>query len=62
MHEPDRARIRQLYDLQFKLFESQGDEIAALRQANESLQRSHEIIGEMLRVTGELLSGDDREG
>jgi hypothetical protein len=60
MDSKDRAAIRKLYELQLQLFESQGREISALRQANESLQRSHEIIGEMLQVTGELLGGDDQ--
>ncbi len=51
----ERALIRRLYDLQAELFKQQGEEIAALRRANESLQRSHEVIGEMLTITGDLL-------
>lgn len=55
MTEQERAIIRKLYDLQLQLFDHQGDEIAALRKANDALQKSHETIGEMLKLTGELV-------
>jgi len=55
MDDRERALSRVLYDLQVELFEHQGNEIAALRKANESLQRSHEVIGRMLKVTADLL-------
>lgn len=54
MDENERAIIRKLYDLQMELFEAQGQEIAALRKANDSLQRSHEIIGQLLTLTAKL--------
>lgn len=47
--------LRQLYEPQVELFHHQGDEIEALRKANDSLRKSHEVIGEMLRLTGDLL-------
>jgi hypothetical protein len=55
MNGKERALLRQLYELQLELFEHQGDEIAALRRANESLQRSHEIIGKLLKLTADLM-------
>ena len=54
MDEPERAIIRKLYDLQVELFAHQGDEIAALKKANDSLQKSHEIIGQLLALTAKL--------
>ena len=38
MTDKERAIVRQLYTLQLELFDHQGDEIAALRRANDSLQ------------------------
>jgi hypothetical protein len=55
MDDGERLLLRPLYELQLKLFDHQGEEIAALRRANESLQRSHEVIGKMLKVTADLL-------
>jgi hypothetical protein len=55
MDEKERAIARQLYELQLELFEHQGEEITALRLANESLQRSHEVIGKMLKLTADLM-------
>jgi len=55
MTEHEKELVRKLYDLQLQLFDIQGDEFAALEQANTSLKRSHEVIGEMLKVTGELV-------
>lgn len=50
MDERERnAPLRRLYELQFELFELQGEEIKALRRANDALQKSHDIIREMLR-------------
>jgi hypothetical protein len=54
MNEQERAIIRKLYDLQMELFDAQGEEIAALKRANDSLQRSHAIIGELLTLTAKL--------
>jgi hypothetical protein len=54
MTDPEREIVRKLYDLQVELFTHQGDEIAALRKANESLQRSHEVIGQLLQLTAKL--------
>jgi hypothetical protein len=53
--EREQDAMRRLYDLQVALFEQQGEDIKALRRANDALQESHEIIGEMLRVTAELV-------
>jgi hypothetical protein len=55
MDDRERALLRQLYELQVTLFEHQGNEIEALRKANESLRKSHDVIGEMLRLTAELI-------
>lgn len=52
MDDRERAWARKLYELTMHLFEAQGEEIVALRKANEALQKSHEIIGEMLKLTG----------
>jgi len=55
MDQRERDLMRRLYDLQIELFHHQGDEIDALRKGIESLRRSHEIIGDMLKITGDLL-------
>jgi hypothetical protein len=55
MTEAERAMLRQLYELQLELFNHQGDEIEALRRANESLRKSHDVIGKMLELTGRLM-------
>ena len=55
MDDHERAMMRKLYELQVQLFEHQGDEIEALRKANESLRRSHDTIGEMLKLTPDLI-------
>ena len=54
MTDKERALVRKLYDLQLELFNHQGDEIEALRKANEALQKSHEVIGQMLKTTADL--------
>jgi hypothetical protein len=46
--------LRQLDELQVELFNHQGDEIEALRKANESLRKSHEVIGRLLHLTAKL--------
>ncbi len=55
MDEKERTMLRHLYDLQVELFNHQGDEIAALRKANDSLQRSHEIIAKLMKATADLV-------
>lgn len=55
MNEQERAMLRQLYELQLELFNHQGEEIEALRRANESLRKSHEVIGKMLELTGRVM-------
>jgi cell shape-determining protein MreC len=55
MTEQERAMIRQRYELQLELFNHQGEEIDALRRANESLRKSHEVIGRMLELTAKLM-------
>lgn len=54
MDETERKMTHALYELQLELFDHQGEEIEALRKANQSLQRSHEVIGKMLKLTAEL--------
>lgn len=54
MDEKERALIRTLYELQLELFDHQGEEIEALKKANASLQRSHDVIGKMLKLTADL--------
>jgi hypothetical protein len=55
MNETERALLRQLYELQMELFQDQGEEITALRRANASLQRSHDVIGKMLKLTADIM-------
>jgi hypothetical protein len=55
MDDRERRLLHQLYELQVELFNHQGDEIEALKKANQSLQRSHEVIGQMLKLTADLL-------
>jgi len=55
MDERERAIARKIYELHIRLWDAQGEEIAALRRANEALQRSHETIGELMKLTGELV-------
>ena len=54
MTDRERELVQALYDLQVELFHHQGDEIEALRKANASLQKSHEVIGAMLAIMREL--------
>lgn len=54
MDDKELALVRTLYKLQVELFNHQGEEIEALRRANESLRKSHEVIGQMLKLTAEL--------
>jgi hypothetical protein len=60
MTDKERAIVRQLYALQLELFDHQGKEMDALRQAVDSLQHSHEIIAKMLTLTGELFDDEDQ--
>jgi hypothetical protein len=55
MTDQERALMRQWYLLQVELVHHQGEEIDALRKANESLRKSHEVIGQMLKLTAELM-------
>lgn len=55
MDERERAIAKAIYDNTMDLWEAQGEEINALRKANEALQRSHERIGEIIRLVGELV-------
>ena len=55
MNDHERRLVNALYELQIELFNHQGDEIEALRKANESLRRSHDTIGKMLEIMRELL-------
>ena len=54
MTDDERAMARKLYELHVELFNHQGDEIEALRKAQQALQKSHEVIGEMLKLTATL--------
>ena len=55
MDDQERRLVHALYELQIELFNHQGDEIEALRKANESLRRSHDTIGKMLEIMRELI-------
>lgn len=55
MTDRERELTRKLYDLTLVLWEHQGEEIEALRRANQALQKSHDTIGEMLQIVGELV-------
>jgi hypothetical protein len=55
MTDEERAIGKLLHELQLELFEHQGNEIEALRKANNSLRKSHEVIGRLLQETGQLM-------
>ena len=55
MTDQERALMQKLYKLQIELFNHQGDEIEALRKANDALRKSHEIIGQMLKLTADAM-------
>ena len=55
MTEQERQIIRSLYDLTIELHNHQGDQIAALRRANDSLLKAHDAIGQMLKLTNDLI-------
>ena len=59
MTDRQRALARVLYALHRELATHQGEEIAALRAATASLQRSHEVIGKLLHLTAELAGFTD---
>jgi len=54
MDDKEKQMIRTLFELQMELFDAQGEEIKALRAANDSLMRSHEIVGKMLTLMSEF--------
>ena len=58
MTEQERDIMQRLHTLQAELLDLQRQDldeaIAALRKANDSLQRSHEVVGKMLAVMSEL--------
>jgi hypothetical protein len=54
MTDQERDALRHLYDLQMDLFRHQGDEMAALRRAIESLQKSHDVLGRLMTETAKL--------
>ena len=53
--DQERAIVRAMYELQLELFRHQGEEIEGLRRANESLRKSHEVIGKLLEHTAKLM-------
>ena len=62
MNEKEKEVMRLLYDLQVEMYRSQGNQIAGLRQAAdgcaraiESLERSHDILGKLMKATSELI-------
>lgn len=55
MTDRERALIRKMYELTLQLYDRQGEEIEALRKANQALQKSHDTLGEMLQIIGELI-------
>lgn len=58
MTEQERDIMQRLHTLQAELQDLQRQDldeaIAALRKANDSLQRSHKIVGKMLALMSEL--------
>jgi hypothetical protein len=54
MDDKERALVRTLYEHQVELFNHQGEEIETLLKAVASLQKSHEVIGQMLKITADL--------
>jgi hypothetical protein len=56
--EQERDIMQRLHTLQAELQDLQRQDldeaIAALRKANDSLQRSHKIVGKMLALMSEL--------
>jgi hypothetical protein len=55
MDAHERLLLQNLHALQAELFTFQSNEIEALRKANESLRRSHDVIGQMLKITADLV-------
>jgi hypothetical protein len=55
MDDHERELARKLYDLHLELFTQQGEEIAALRQAIAALARSHDTLGEVFKIVGQLV-------
>jgi hypothetical protein len=55
MDDRERKILHQMYELQVELFNHQGDEIEALRKANDSLRKSHDTIGQLLKLTADLI-------
>lgn len=55
MDDRERQLLHHLYELQIELFNHQGEEIEALQKANASLQKSHAVLGQMLKLTADLL-------
>ena len=55
MTEQERAMVRAAYDVVVELFNAQGEEIEALRTAQQALKRSHEAIGRLLEITAKLM-------
>jgi hypothetical protein len=57
-------RSRSLAALQRELLtirlEHRSEEVAALQRARESLQRSHTVLGKMLRITNAPRDGETR--
>jgi hypothetical protein len=55
MDDRERQLLHHLYELQVALFDHQGEEIEALHKANAALQKSHAVLGQMLKRTADLL-------
>lgn len=56
MDDQERIVVRQLYTLQMELFNHHGRAIKALAKVNSAIVKSHDIIGRMLKLTGDLIS------
>jgi hypothetical protein len=62
MNDKEREILRLMYDLEIELVRHQGDQIAGLKQAVagataaiESLERSHVIVAQLMKATGDLI-------
>lgn len=55
MTDNEQELVNKLYEEIHHLWSNQGDEIAALKEANRSLAKSHEVIGRMLEIISKLI-------
>lgn len=55
MTDKEREILKLMYEYQIELLHHQGQQIAGLKQAIDSLERSHEIVVKLMKATGDLM-------